>query len=339
MASKINIVGITAWVLVGLLLIGVGALAFMNQQQSGKVAGLRDALLKVGIAAGVEELSPETPPDTAKLPEVFQQVEAAVQETRMELASAKDALSAAQTEVSSAQAEWSQRMQEQTAKMDALTKELVGKDEAIATAKAEAEHAGKEAQEVRDAAEKQKADLEASIESLKVKLAEKSARLQAELKAAKEQASGGEIAQGEEQRPLAPAQEILVDALSEAVAPQDATKAPPGRVLGPSAMISLIRYSLSEKTMQLVFLDGQELTYREIPEEVYGQFIADGTKVDMFYRFKIQGTYKSLPPDSTVVRKYWKWQRRHKNQAFGDARVIEPEATPEPTAAPATAGE
>ncbi|MDD4118285.1 MAG: hypothetical protein PHI39_08745, partial [Kiritimatiellae bacterium] len=45
---------------------------------------------------------------------------------------------------------------------------------------------------------------------------------------------------------------------------------------------------------------------------------------------RIQGEFKSVPPDSVVIRKYWKWHRRHK--ARGDVRYDEPEA---PAAAPA----
>ena len=60
--------------------------------------------------------------------------------------------------------------------------------------------------------------------------------------------------------------------------------------------------------------------------EAYDQLVADGARADVIYRFKIQGIFKSLPPDSTVVRKFWKWQRRHK--AKSEIRVIDVEAPP-----------
>jgi hypothetical protein len=56
------------------------------------------------------------------------------------------------------------------------------------------------------------------------------------------------------------------------------------------------------------------------------QLVSAPEKLDMVYRFKIQGVFKSVPPDSVVVRKFWKWQRR-KGQP-GDVRVVDPPAPP-----------
>ena len=72
MAFKVNIIGIVAWVLVVVLLVGVGALGVLNQHQAKKTAGLTEAFLKVGTSAGVEGLTPEALTDATKLPEVVQ---------------------------------------------------------------------------------------------------------------------------------------------------------------------------------------------------------------------------------------------------------------------------
>ena len=72
-----------------------------------------------------------------------------------------------------------------------------------------------------------------------------------------------------------------------------------------------------------------------MPPYVYEQLIAVPEKLDMVYRFKIQGAFKSVPPDSVVVRKFYKWQRR-KGQS-GDVRVVDPPAPP--AAEPAVAEE
>ncbi len=328
MASKVNIIGIVAWVLVGVLAIGAGALGFLGWQQSKGAEGLRGALAQVAATAGVQELPADSLKDAAGLSSAVQQVQAAIQGTQQELATTKDALAASQTEASGAKAEMAtltQGAQEQAAKVEGLTKDLAAKDEAIASAKAETEKAAQEIKAAQEAAEQQKAELEGNLASLKTRMEEETARLQAELEAARAASVvSAAPTEGTGEGAAAPAGEVLVDALAEAPAGEPAVDEMPGRVIGQSEMLSLIRYSAEDQSLRLCLLDGQELIYRDVPQNVYDQLIADGSKVDMIYKFKIQGAYKSLPPDSTVVRKFWKWQRRH--PARGDVRVIEPPA-------------
>ena len=78
------------------------------------------------------------------------------------------------------------------------------------------------------------------------------------------------------------------------------------------------------------------MTYHGVPPAIYGELVGNPEKLDVVYRFRIQGEYKSLPPDSVVVRKYFKWQRRHRSAA-GDVRVIDPPAPPAEEAAPVEA--
>lgn len=307
-----KVMNIVAWVLVVVLLIGVGGLALRGKQQSGRVAESNDALIQVGTMAGVEGLAPDSLKDPAKLPDILQQVQAAVQDTRMELAGAKDALSAAQAEASGAKSEaaaLSQRVQEQTAKAEAAAKELAAKDEAVAAAKAASEKAAQDAKAAREAAEKQKTELEGNLASLTTRMAEETARLQAELDAARQAAAAP--APGAEGEPAA--------------MPEPMAAAGEGRIIGKSEMFSLIRYAAEDQTLFFNLQDGQTLTYRGIPLEVYDQLIGAGDTLDINYRFKIQGAYKSIPADSIVVRKYWKRQRY--KPALRDVRVIEPPAT------------
>ena len=79
-----KVMSIVAWALVVVLLIGAGALAFLNSQQSGRVAGLRDALTQVAATAGVQDLAPEALKDAAALPDVLQKVQAAIQAGQQE---------------------------------------------------------------------------------------------------------------------------------------------------------------------------------------------------------------------------------------------------------------
>lgn len=327
-----KVLNIVAWILVVALLAGVGVLAFRGQQQSSQVAGLRDALAQVGTAAGIEGLVPEALQDPAKLPEILQQVQTAVQDTRMELAGAKDGLSAAQAEGATAKAEaatLSQKVQEQTTQAETLKKDLAAKDEAIAAAKAEAEKAVQEAKAAHEAAEQQQAALESSLEEVKAQMAAETARLQAELEAAQmpavEAAAGAGAAMGAA---------VGADAAESMGMEETALPEPPpgeGRVFGRSRMFSLMRYSAEDQTLVLHLQDGQHLTYRDIPWEAYEELLNSGDGLDMKYRFRIQGTFKSIPPDSVVVRKFTKRQRF--TAPMQDVRVVGPE-TPPAAAAP-----
>ena len=315
MASKVNIIGIVAWVLVVVLLVGVGALVFLNQQQAGKTAGLTEAFLKVGTAAGVEGMAPESLTDATKLPEVVQQIETALEGIKAELASASASLTSTQAEVASAKAEMAQRLQEETAKADALTKEQAGKAEVVAK-----ELAAKV--EAMAAVEKQKAELEASLETLKAQMEADAARMQGELDAAKQVATQPEPSAPAE----APAVEDAVPAVNEVQEEgvevvEETPSEEEGRIVGQSQMFSLVRYSGSDKTLFFRLLDKQTLTYRDVTPEAYDDLVNAGDMLDMRYRFKIQGTFKSIPPDSVVIRKYWKWHRRHK--PIGEVRTIE----------------
>ena len=350
MASQSKVIGIVAWVLVVVLLLGAGALAFLNSQQSGRVAGLQDALLQVGTTAGVEGLAPEAVKDAAKLPDLLQQVQTAIQAKQQELVGAKEALAVAQTEASDAKTEvatLSQSVKDQTAKAETLASDLTAKDAALAEAKAAAEQAALEVKDAQAAAEKQKAELERSLASLQAQMAEESARLQAELEAARQpQAQIPEAAPVEVSQ--SPAGEMPLEIMAEnpgsqpeppvevqEAMPESTMEEEGGQVIGQSQMFSLIRYSEVSQTLSLRLLDGQNLRYKEVPLDVYSELMGSTEKLDVNYRFKIQGAYKSVPPDSIVVRKFWKWKRRH--PAKGDVRVIDPELVPVAEAAPVAA--
>lgn len=317
--GKLNIVGIVAWVLVGVLVLAAGALGFLGQKQAGQAAGLREAFSQVATTAGVADLAGDALTDEAALADAQQKAIAAIQAVQQELASTKEALTLARNDASAAKTEsgnLSQQVQEATQRAENLAKDLAAKDEAAAAAKAEAEKAAQEAQAAQEAAGKKQAELEETISGLKAQMAQETARLEAELEAAKTSAAAGDAeASGEE---------TLVDALGESAPEMPVEEELPGRVIGQSTMFSLIRYDETDQSLSLRLLDGQELTYRDVPPAAFSQLVSDGARVDMVYKFKVQGAYKSIPPDSTVVRKYLKWQRR--NRAKGDVRVVEVEA-------------
>ena len=320
MASKVNVVGIVAWVLVVVLALGAGALGFLFQKQSARAASLQDALAQVVATAGVPDLAAD-----AALPDVLQKVQGTIQGVQQELTTAKESLTAVQAEAASAKTELattlSQKVQEQTAAAEAAAKDLAAKDEAIAAAKAETEKAAQDAKAAQEAADQQKAELEGTVAGLKAQMAEETARLQAELEAARQPPPVEEVAAVEG--------ESVPEEISAEEAAAQAAKAEEdqARILGQSSMISLIRYAPEDQILYLRLLDGQELTYRDVPQDIYDQLVASPDKLDMTYRFKIQGAFKSLPPDSVVVRKYWKWHRRNKSPQ-GDVRVIDPPAAP-----------
>ena len=352
MASQGKAIGIVAWTLVGLLLIGVGTLAFLNHQQSQKAAGLGDALFQVGTTAGVTNLAPELLKQPAALPGILQQVQTAIQGVQQELANTKDALTASQTAVADAKAEsatLSQSVKDQKTAVESLTKDLAAKDTALAEAKSLAEQVALETKDAQAEAEKKKAELDGTIESLKAQMVEETAKLQAELDAARQQVQALEAAAAptavsvvEGEIPMeAGAGEAVVltepEVLAEESVPEPEAEESEGRVIGQSQMFSLIHYTEEAQTLVFRLLDGQTLTYREVPLAVYDRLASAGDKLDMNFRFNIEGSFKSIPPDSVVVRKYWKWQRRH--PAKSDVRVIETLVPPAVEAASAPAVE
>lgn len=333
MASQGKTVGIVAWSLVGILAIGLVVAALMGGQQAGRAAGLGEALVQVAQTAGVEEWTPAVPvpeagaevvpeaqaltasllKDAKVLAGVQARIQEAIRSAQAELTTAKDGLATARTEASNAQSQvgsLSQQVQEQATQADSLSKELAARSEALAAAQADLVKAAEDAEAASEAAEKQKARLEKTVERLKAEKAAEVARLQAEIEAMNasmelEEGWTGEISEeaGEELEP-----EIDLEA---------------GRVIGVSEMFSHIHYG-EDQTLRLQLLDGQTLTYDNVTPDAVERLAAAASKLDVTYRFRIQGKFKSTPPDSVVIRKYWKWQRRHK--ARSEVRFIEPEA-------------
>ena len=312
-----KVMSIVAWVLVVVLLIGAGALGFLNSQQSGRAAGLRDALAQVAGTAGLTDLAADTLKDPAKVPEVLQQVQAAIQGTQQELTSTKDALAASQTEATGAKGEAAtlkQGVEEQTAKAEAAAKELAAQAEELAAAKAAGEKAGKELKEAKE----KLAEVEAAWDKSKAAWADEAARLQGELDAANAQVAALEAAAAAAEAPAAEGEMEAAPAEGgEAAAAEEPEAAPAepviaegeGDVLGLSQIFALIKYSEQDQTLFLRLRDGQTLTYEGIPANVADQLGRAGDILDKVFLFKVQGIYKSLPPDSIVIRKYWRGQR------------------------------
>lgn len=323
MASKSKWMGIIAWSLVVLLLIGVGAMALMGQKQGARADGFRDALLKVGAASGVEGLTPESLEGEEALTASVQQLEGAVLGDKQELLSTKDALGAARTEVSTAQAQvssLSQGSEELKAQVDSLSKELAAKGEQLDAAKAEAaklDEAVKKAEQLAG----EKAELEKAVEDLKKQMEEETAGLQAELDAARQQAAAMGSPDSEAVAGAAALSGAAVAADMEMEEPQMQAEEEAeeidvaeeeGRVIAQSAMFSLIRHSVADETLFFQLIDGQTLSYQNVPLDVADDLLTSEDNLDMKYRFKIQGVYKSIPPDSIVIRKFWKNQRHRR---------------------------
>ena len=316
-----KLMGIAAGVVVGLLVVAVAGVALVAQKQSGKAAGLGEALVQVAAEAGVESLDIQAALEAAK------QVQEAIQAIRLELASAKDSLTASQTEASDAKAQaesMGSRIQEQTTKAESLGKELEAAKESLASAQAAAETAAQEAQEAAQAAEKQIEELKQSLDQAKGEMAEQIARLQAENEALRQAAQEPAALEGTGSEGTVPEGEAVVPMAELLSFPEEPEPEPEeGRVIGQSQMFSLLRYDGSTQGLLLRLHDGQTLSYMSVPPDVVDRFVQSPDKLDMTYRFKIQGLYKSLPPDSVVIRKYWKWHRRHKT--YADVRYVGPE--------------
>ncbi len=316
-----KLMGIAVGVVVGLLVVAVAGMALVAQKLSGKAAGLGEALAQVATEAGVESVDIHAAPEAAK------QVQEAIQAIRLELAAAKDSLTASQTEASGAKAEveaMGQRIQEQTTQAESLGKELEAAKASLASAQAAAETAAQGAQEAAQAAEKQIEELKQALDQAKEKMTEQIARLQAENEALRSAEQEPAALEGTGSEGTVLGGEALVP-MSEMLSFPEEPKPEPeeGRVIGQSQMFSLLRYDGATQGLLLRLHDGQTLSYMSVPPDVVDRFVQSPDKLDMTYRFKIQGSFKSLPPDSVVIRKYWKWHRRHK--AYADVRYVGPE--------------
>lgn len=316
-----KVMTIVAWALAGILLIGAGVLGALYAQQSGQAAGLRDAVQQIASAAGLTQVAPESLRDAAGVSTAVQQVQAAIQGTQQELATTKESLTAAQAETTTAKgdaATLKQGLEEQTGKAETAAKELAAKVEEVAAAKAAGEKA---VQEAKAAAEKQKAEADAAMEALKAQAAEETARLQAEIESMKSQTvAAPEGAEAQEGAPAAEGEEAVAGPEAEGDL----------QVIGSSEMFSLVRYSPEKQTLFFNLQDGQTLTYREVPRETYDQLLGAKDTMDMFYRFKIQGVYKSIPPDGPVVRKYWRAERYRPVRTEVRGPVLPPPAVAAP---------
>lgn len=341
--GKVDIVGIMAWGVAGLCAIVAVVLGIWGSQQAGRAEGLRNAVVEVATTVGITEITlpapvpetvageagedaaPDEAPvapeaieltatllkDPAVLAQVVEQATAAIQTTQQELDAAQADLASAKTQAASAQnqvATLSQQFNEQSAQAESLSKELTVAAETLTKAQADLEQATTEAKTAAEVAEKQTARLEKTVARLKAEKAEHVAQLQAEIEALK-----------------APPAEDLDDRDDEEAAADDSEPEPlveEGRVIGDSEMFSFIRYG-ADQSMFFRLLDDQTLTYENVPPDVADRLARAADRLDVTYRFKIQGQFKSVPPDSVVIRKYWKWLRRHK--ARSDVRYAEPE--------------
>lgn len=282
---------IVAWVLVAILAIGLGVVAFLGHQQATAAAELSESLATL-----------QADWDTSQ----------------SELDDVKNTLAAAQGDVSAAQAEsasQAQKAQEQTARVDTLAKDLAAKDEELAAAKTAAEAAAEQVQSAQAAAEAEQqkwaqaqADFEAQLAAAQAELATLQAAVAPELEAEDWEEAGDALVADEVDEAAEAAKEVAAE--REEVG---------GQIIGQSEMFSFIRYD-ADQSLYFRLLDGQTLVYQDVPASLMNKLVAADDRVDMRYRFHIQGKYKSLPPDNIVIRKFWKWQRRH--QAKVDVRAL-----------------
>jgi hypothetical protein len=356
--GKVNIVGIVAWGLAGLLAVAAVGLGLWGGQQSGQAAALRAAVVQVAGTAGIQDVAvaapaPEPAPavegeapaegetsaepavqeltaDLLKTPDVLatvvERTTVAIQATQQELANTRDTLNSAEAQASSARNEvatLTQQVNEQTAQADSLSKELAAAGEALSKAQADLAKTAEEAQAAAEAADKQKARLEKTIDRLKTEKAEAVSRLEAEIEALKAPPPE-ELDEFGEEDAESSGEELPAEEPAE---PEPVVEE--GRVIGTSEMFSFIRYG-EDQSLFFRLWDDQTLTYENVPPEMAARLAGSTDNLDVTYRFRIQGEFKSVPPDGVVVRKYWKWHRRHK--ARGDVRYDEPEA---PAAEPA----
>ncbi|HOW97599.1 MAG TPA: KTSC domain-containing protein [Kiritimatiellia bacterium] len=308
MAASGKMLGIVAGVVALILLVACGGLVFLNQQQAKEAAGLKDAFLKAASAAGIADLTPESLKDPAAL----QRVQDTITAQGQELATTKDALTTAGTEAANAKSEAAaqiQKAQEQAAQVAELTTQLAGKDGEITTAKAAADKAAQERQAAQQEAAKLKTDLDAATKKVQ------------ELEAAAAPAPTAEGAEAAAEGGATEAVEAAAEGAEEAAPAAPAEEPEPeGRGIGKSEMFRSIKYTAADQVLVLKLADGQKLTYKDVPEPVYGGML-NSADIDKYYRFKIQGVFSSTPEDKQAIRDFWR--NINNRPVRGDLKVIE----------------
>lgn len=318
MAVQGKVIGAVAGILVVVLLAVCGGLLFLNQQQAGRTAGLEEAVLKAGAAAGLEDLTPEVLKNTAALPEALQRLNDTIQAQRQELETTKETLATAGSDAASAKSEaiaQTQRAEEQAAKATALTQELAGKDAEIATAKADAAKAEQEKQALQQESAKLKTDLEVAQQKLQTVTA--AATAAGVVLPTEEDAAAAEAATAEE-AVAPPTGEAVEPAAKPSAAAEEEEEA--GREIGKSEMFKSIKYTAASQTLIFRLVDGQKLTYTDVPGTVYGGML-NSTDIDKYYRFKIQGVFASTPDDKQAIRDFWRHIRNR--PVSRDVKVID----------------
>ena len=325
MANKGKIAGIAAWALAGLLAVAAVVLGVSGQRKAGKIAAQESALRQIAETAGLVEADPNAPKDEAQQSEAVKLVEETIVGLRAEVAAAAEALTAAAGETARAKeasAGLERQVEELKSKAGGLEKDLAARAEELAAARKELEDNAKEVEGVRASVEKAKEEAEKAKEEMRSQVAlvraatkKEVAKYREEIEALKA-AAGGAVAEeagGEE--------EIWVDALVGGEPERDMGE---GRVVGTSQMFSMVRYGMDE-VLRFEMLDGQRLTYDKVPMDAVDKLVQAYDTLDNYYKFRIQGIYKSTPPDGVVVRKYWKWFRRHRGNAKEEVRYVGPE--------------
>ena len=308
MATKGKIVGIVAWGVAGAMALVAAGLGAWGARQSGRAAERADHLGRVAAAAGMEEV---------EWAELAERIGAALEECQSAIVAAESSLAAARGEAAAARSEASAqaaRMQELTAQVDSLSKNLAARGEELASSAAALKQAAEAAEQAALAAEEERTRLERLVE----RRTAEAARLQAEvnmLRLPESIAMQMEADDGDDENGTNGA------APAVGVEPEPEEDLEAGQVIGMSQMFSHVRYD-ENQTLRFRLLDGQRLFYENVPRSVVDQFVRSRDTLDITYLRRIQGAFKSVPPDNVVVRKYWKWHRRHK--AKSEVRFVEP---------------
>ena len=315
--------GLVAWILVAVLVLVAGLLGFLYAQQAGRANALGQGLSEVAVAAGLDAVTPEMVKESAARDESLAQIQETIRQLRMDLATRTDELDAARVETSAARSEAeanTARARESVDRAESLSRDLTAASDELSGVRTQLEEATAAAEAAQSEAAQKQEELEQAIATLQEEMAEESARLQASL-AELESLAVAERARAE-------ALEMDLEDEGDVWEEEDleyesaSVLDDEGRVIGMSRMFSMIRQTESG-SLHFRLLDDQELTYPSVPAGVVQQFVSAGDRMDMVYRFRIQGQFESVPPDGVVIRKYWRWLRRQNVQ--GEARFVAPE--------------
>lgn len=298
--SKANKIVIPVLIVVALALAGACGWLFMTGQKAATRADtFEQAVAGLIEKAGATEIDAASLKSDATVADTLNQLTATVEAKTAELETVKESLATASAEALSAKTAsdaLNTRIAALTTEASTATQALAGKDAEVAAAKKTAEDAQKATEEAKAQATAAQAD----VATRDARIAKLLGALTAAGLAEPDAAPAEEAAAPGDEAATAPAAEGTTPAAETPAAEEQPPPAVQRTTTGLSEMFKSAKYNSKKQVLELTMVNDVVLTYSDVPENIYTglQQTAD---LDIFYRFKIAGTFACTPDDKQAT--------------------------------------